>query len=43
MIRFWNLPPDDHHDFMLLDPHSRVLMSVLLPPLKESEWRGATL
>ena len=35
MIRFWNLQPDDNHDFMLIDPHSRVLMSVLLPPLKE--------
>ena len=35
LIRFWNLQPDDNHDFMLIDPHSRVLMSVLLPPLKE--------
>jgi plastocyanin len=36
VIRFWNLQPDDHHDFMLVDPHSRVLMKVLLPPLQES-------
>jgi hypothetical protein len=32
MVRFWNLQPDDNHAFMLIDPHSRVLMSVLLPP-----------
>ena len=38
MIRFWNLQPDDNHDFMLIDPHSRVLMSVLLPPLKETSY-----
>ena len=38
MIRFWNLQPDDNHDFMLIDPHSRVLMSVLLPPLKETAY-----
>jgi plastocyanin len=37
-IRFWNLQPDDNHDFMLIDPHSRVLMSVLLPPLKETAY-----
>ena len=36
MIRFCNLQPDDNHDFMLVDPHARVLMSVLLPPLKET-------
>ena len=35
-IRFWNLQPDDNHDFMLIDPHSRVLLSVLLPPLQET-------
>lgn len=38
MIRFWNLQPDDNHDFMLIDPHARVLMSVLLPPLKETAY-----
>jgi plastocyanin len=37
-IRFWNLQPDDNHDFMLIDPHSQVLMSVLLPPLKETSY-----
>jgi len=38
MIRFWNLQPDDNHDFMLIDPHSQVLMSVLLPSLKETAY-----
>jgi plastocyanin len=34
-IRFWNLQPDDDHDFMLIDPHFNVLMKVMLPALKE--------
>ena len=38
LIRFWNLQPDDNHDFMLIDPHSRVLMSALLPPLQETRY-----
>jgi plastocyanin len=38
MVRFWNLQPDDNHAFMLIDPHSQVLMSVLLPPLKETAY-----
>lgn len=38
LIRFWNLQPDDNHDFMLIDPHARVLMSQLLPPLKETSF-----
>ena len=38
LIRFWNLQPDDNHDFMLIDPQSRVLMSQLLPPLKETSF-----
>lgn len=37
-IRLWNLQPDDNHDFMLIDPHSRVLMSAWLPPLKETAY-----
>ena len=37
-IRFWNLQPDDNHAFMLIDPHSQVLMSILLPPLKETAY-----
>jgi plastocyanin len=38
LIRFWNLQPDDNHDFMLVDPHSTVLMKVLLPPLQETSY-----
>lgn len=38
MISFWNLQPDDEHDFMLADPQSNVLMHVLLPPLKETTY-----
>ena len=37
-IRFWNLQPDDKHDFMLVDPQFRVLMKVLLPPLQETSY-----
>ncbi len=38
LIRFWNLQPDDNHAFMLINPRSQVLMSVLLPPLKETAY-----
>ena len=38
MIRFWNLQLDDNHAFMLIDPRSQVLMSALLPPLKETAY-----
>ena len=38
IIRFWNLQPDDKHDFMLVDPHMSVLMKVLLPPLQETSF-----
>jgi plastocyanin len=37
-IRFWNLQPDDNHGFMLLDPNSRVLMNMWLPPLEEKAY-----
>ena len=37
-IRLWNLQPDDNHTFMLIDPHSQVLMSVLLRPLSETSY-----
>ena len=37
-VRFLNLQPDDNHDFMLIDPHGQVLMSVLLPPLGETDY-----
>ncbi len=37
-IRFWNLQPDDEHDFMLMAPDRDVLMKVALPPLKEAAY-----
>ncbi len=37
-ISFWNLQPDDEHDFMLSDPKSNVLMHIVLPPLKETAY-----
>ena len=36
LIRFWNLQPDDEHDFLLFDPHNNVLMKVTFPPLQET-------
>jgi plastocyanin len=35
-ISFWNLQPDDNHDFMLVGPDSNVLMKVLLPALRKT-------
>ncbi len=37
-ITFWNLQPDDEHDFMLADPDSNVLMHVKLKPLSKTSW-----
>jgi len=37
-VRFYNLQPDDNHSFMLIAPNAQVLMSVLLPPLKETDY-----
>ncbi len=37
-IRFWNLQPDDLHDFMLVSPQSEVLMKLLLPPLTDKSY-----
>ncbi|HVB99367.1 MAG TPA: hypothetical protein VNJ12_08585 [Candidatus Dormibacteraeota bacterium] len=37
-IRFWNLQPDDMHDFMLVSPKSQVLMKLLLPPLSDKSY-----
>lgn len=34
-ITFWNLQPDDDHDFMLTDPDSNVRMKVTLRPLQK--------
>jgi plastocyanin len=37
-ISFWNLQPDDDHDFMLVAPDSQVLMRVLLPALRKTTY-----
>src|SRR5215510_12383745 len=38
LIEFWNLQPDDDHDFMLMDPHWSVMMKVMLPALKKTSF-----
>lgn len=37
-IEFWNLQPDDEHDFALLGPDLKVLMYEKLPPLQKTLW-----
>ena len=37
-IRFWNLQPDDLHDFMLVSPQSEVLMKLPLPALSDQSY-----
>jgi plastocyanin len=37
-LTFWNLQPDDEHDFMLADPAFNVLMHVKLMPLSKNSW-----
>jgi plastocyanin len=37
-ISFWNLQPDDEHDFMLVDPDGNALMKVSLTPLKKTTY-----
>ena len=37
-VTFWNLQPDDEHDFMLLDPEWNVLMHERLPPAAKTSW-----
>jgi len=37
-ITFWNLQPDDEHDFMLADPDLEVRMKVTLPPLQRTPY-----
>jgi len=37
-IEFWNLQPDDEHDFALLGPALNVLMYVKLPPLQKTSY-----
>jgi plastocyanin len=38
MITFWNLQPDDDHDFALLDPEFQVMMYEDLPALKKTSY-----
>jgi len=37
-ITFWNLQPDDEHDFVLMDPHFKVLMKTTLAPLSKTSY-----
>lgn len=37
-IEFWNLQPDDEHDFALLGPNLKVMMYQRLKPLTKSSW-----
>ncbi len=37
-ISFWNLQPDDDHDFMLVDPDLNVLMKAKLPALEKTDF-----
>ena len=37
-LTFWNLQPDDVHDFMVADPGGDILMHVKLPPLSKLSW-----
>jgi plastocyanin len=37
-LTFWNLQPDDDHDFMLADPDLNVMMHVKLKPLSKNSW-----
>jgi plastocyanin len=37
-ISFWNLQPDDEHDFMLVDPDANVLMKAMLPALQKTSY-----
>jgi plastocyanin len=38
MLTFWNLQPDDEHDFMLAAPDSSVLMHLKLQPLTKTSF-----
>jgi plastocyanin len=38
MLTFWNLQPDDEHDFMLAAPDSSVLMHLKLMPLSKTSY-----
>lgn len=36
-VELWNLQPDDKHDFTLVDPDHRVLVTTMLEPLARKE------
>ena len=38
MLTFWNLQPDDEHDFMLAAPEGTVLMHLKLMPLTKTSY-----
>jgi plastocyanin len=38
MLTFWNLQPDDDHDFALMGPDLQVLMYVDVPPLSKTSY-----
>ena len=38
LVRFWNLQPDDEHDFAVLGPQGQVLTYFKLPPLGEAAY-----
>ena len=37
-ITFWNLQPDDEHDFMLTDPANKVLLQTKFAPLSKTTY-----
>ena len=37
-IEFWNLQPDDEHDFALVGPDLKILMYVKLAPLQKTSY-----
>ncbi len=37
-VTFWNLQPDDDHDFALVAPDLDILMYVRLPPLEKTSY-----
>lgn len=37
-IEFWNLQPDDEHDFALVGPDLKILMYEKLPPLQKTSY-----
>lgn len=37
-ITFWNLQPDDEHDFMLTDPMNKVLLQTKFAPLSKTTY-----